>query len=146
MQKSRSNSNPQRSRIMKTRYRRLKTIELAFTPGQTVLMWIRKATNGTFEEGGRHTFPRRVIANSILKNVTNAMKRESDASIERAVCQARQEADTLYNLALSVNVRVLTSTSERVREFEFVAQYLRGITSMNVGPHSEEEIRRTVLF
>ena len=131
---------------MNNRHRRLKAIELALTPRQTVLMWIQKATNGTFEDGARQTFPRRVIANSILKNVTTAMKLEPDALVERAVRQARQEADILYNLAIDVNVEVFTSTSARLREVAFLAQYLRCITSINVGPHSEEEIRRTVLY
>lgn len=131
---------------MNSRHRRLKAIELALTPRQTVLMWIRNATNGTIEDPLPHTFPRRVIANSILANVTKAMKFESERSIERAVRQARQEADILYNLAIDVNVEVLTSTSGRVREAAFLAQYFRCITSINVGPHSEEEIRRTVLF
>jgi hypothetical protein len=130
---------------MNSRHRRMKVIELALTPRQTVLVWIQKATNGTFEDGARHSFPRRLIANSILKNVTNAMKQEPEAAIERAVRHARQEADTLYNLAISVNVSVFKSTSERRREFTFLAQYLRGITYINLGPHSEEEIRSTVV-
>jgi hypothetical protein len=87
-----------------------------------------------------------MIAESILKNVRNAMKGEPHAVIVRAVCQARQEADMLYNLAISVNEQVLTSTPQRAREFEFLVQYLRGITRINFGPHSEEEIRRTVLL
>jgi hypothetical protein len=109
-------------------------------------MWIRKLANGSLEDGVRHSFPRRMIAESILKNVTNAMKGEPHALIVRAVCQARQEADMLYNLAISVNSEVLTTTSQRAREFEFLVQYLCGITRINVFPHSEEEIRRTVLL
>jgi hypothetical protein len=35
---------------MNSRHRRLKIIELALTPRQTVLMWLREATNGTFGE------------------------------------------------------------------------------------------------
>jgi hypothetical protein len=128
------------------RRRRLKAVELALTPRQTVLLWIRTATNGTTEDCIRHTLPRRAIADSILKNVTNAMKGEHDAVVERAVTQARQEADTLYNLCIAVNISVLESTSQRKRECRFLFQYLRGITYSNIGPHSEEEIRRTVLF
>ncbi len=134
---------------MSNRNRRLKAIQLALTPRQTALMWIRKLANGTLEDGVRHSFPRRMIAESILKNVTNAMKGEPRALILRAVCQARQEADMLYNLAISVNLQVLTSASQRAREFEFLVQYLCGITRINFGPHSEEEIReirRTVLL
>jgi hypothetical protein len=95
-------------------------------------MWIRKLANGTFEDGVRHSFPRRMIADSILKNVTNAMKGEPHALIIRAVCQARQEADMLYNLAISVNSEVLTSTSQRAREFEFLVQYLCGIRGSGI--------------
>jgi hypothetical protein len=131
---------------MSNRNRRVKAIQLALTPRQTALMWIRKLANGTLEDGIRHSFPRRMIADSILKNVTNAMKGEPQALIVRAVCQARQEADMLYNLAISGNEQVLTSTPQRARECEFLVQYLRGITRINFGPHSEEEIRRTVLL
>jgi hypothetical protein len=59
---------------MNHRHRRLKAIELALTPRQTALMWIRKLATGTLEDGVRHWFPRRMIAESILKNVTNAIK------------------------------------------------------------------------
>lgn len=131
---------------MNHRQRRLKTIELALTPRQTVLLWIRKATNGTFEDGALHAFPRGVIANSIMNNVTNALKLGSQELIERAVRQARQEADILYNLAIDVNAEVLTSTIARHRESAFLAQYLRGITRVNFGSHSEEELRRTILL
>ena len=131
---------------MSNRNRRVKAIQLALTPRQTALMWIRKLANGTLEDGVRHSFPRRMIAESILKNVTNAMKGEPGAVVERAVRQARLEADTLYNLFIAVNISVLESTSQRKRECRFLVQYLQGITSSNIGAHSEEEIRCTVLF
>jgi len=131
---------------MSNRNRRVKAIQLSLTPRQTALMWIRKLANGTLEDGVRHSFPRRMIAESILKNVTNAMKGEPGAVVERAVRQARLEADTLYNLFIAVNISVLESTFQRKRECRFLVQYLQGITYSNIGPHSEEEIRRTVLF
>jgi hypothetical protein len=74
------------------------------------------------------------------------MKGESDAVVERAILQGRQEADVLYNLVTTVNDRILTSTSQRIREYLLLLQYLRGITYINIGPHSEEELRMTVLF
>ena len=74
------------------------------------------------------------------------MKGESDVVVERAILQGRQEADVLYNLVVTVNERVLTSTSERNREHLFLLLYLRGITYINIGPHSEEELRVAVSF
>ena len=130
---------------MKSRQRRLKTIELTLTPYQNVLLWLTNAVKGTFEDG-MHQAPRSVIANSVLKTITHSMKGESDAVVERAVLQGRQEADVLFNLVITVNDRVLTSTSERIREYLLLRQYLRGMTYINVGPHSEEELRTTVLF
>jgi hypothetical protein len=66
--------------------------------------------------------------------------------VERAILQGRQEADVLYNLVVTVNERVLTSTSDRNREYLSLFLYLRGITYINIGPHSEEELRTGVLF
>ena len=37
-------------------------------------------------------------------------------------------------------------TSERNREYLFLRLYLRGITYINAGPHSEEELRLAVSF
>ena len=74
------------------------------------------------------------------------MKGESDAVVERAVLQGRQEADVPFNLVITVNDRLLTSTSQRAREYMLLRQYLRGMTYINMGPHSEEELRTSVLF
>jgi len=130
---------------MKNQTKRLKTIELTLTPKQTALLWLTNAVQGTFADGAGQ-FPRATIANSIRKTVMHSMKGESDAVVERAVVQGRQEADVLYNLVISVNARVLTSTSERNREYLFFLLYLRGITYINIGPHSEEELRVAVSF
>jgi len=45
------------------------------------------------------------------------MKGEAEPLIEQAVLQARQEADLLYNLALSVNVGVIENRVQREREY-----------------------------
>jgi hypothetical protein len=43
---------------MRSRQRRLKTIELDLTPQQVVVLWLRNALqSGTFEEGARRTPP-----------------------------------------------------------------------------------------
>ena len=130
---------------MKNRTKRLKTIELTLTPQQTALLWLANAVKYTFADGARQ-FPRTTIANSVRKAVTHSMKSESDAVVERAILQGRQEADVLFNLVITINARVLASTSERKREYLFLLFYLRGITNINIGPHSEEELRTIVLF
>jgi hypothetical protein len=42
--------------------------------------------------------PRAAIANSISWTVRNSLKGQTDAVVERAILQARQEADSLYML------------------------------------------------
>jgi hypothetical protein len=52
------------------------------------------------------------------------MKGQDDSLIERAVLQARQEADLLYNLAVVANVEVHDNRAQRQREYIFLLGYL----------------------
>jgi len=83
--------------------RRLKTIELDLTPQQLVVLWLRNALQaGTFEEGARRTPPpRAAVANAVRNAVRNSMKGQEAFLVERAIVQARQEADCVYNLVVS---------------------------------------------
>jgi hypothetical protein len=45
------------------------------------------------------------------------MKGEAEPLIERAVLQARQEADLLYNLVINANVAVIENGVQREREY-----------------------------
>src|SRR5450631_1810269 len=58
---------------MKSRQRRLKTIELDLTPQQVVVLWLRNALlAGTFEEGARRTpRPREAVGNAVRNTVRN---------------------------------------------------------------------------
>jgi hypothetical protein len=96
---------------MKSRQRRLKAIELTLTPKQ-VVVWLRNALQaGTFEEGARRTPPpREAVANAVRSAVRNSMKGQPDLLVERAVLQARREADLLYNLVVGANVAVIGYT------------------------------------
>jgi hypothetical protein len=94
---------------MKVRQRRVRAIELSLTPQQVILVWLRNALQaGTFEEAARHSPPyREAIANSVYRCVRNSMKGQPEALVERAVRQARREADLLYLLVVKVNAGIL---------------------------------------
>ena len=111
---------------MQSQKRRLKTIELDLTPQQLVVLWLRNALQaGTFEEGARRTPPpRAAVANAVRNAVRNSMKGQQTSLIERAILQARQEADLVYNLAVHVNVKAFENRERREREYLFLLGYL----------------------
>ena len=111
---------------MKNRQRRVRAIELSLTPQQVVMVWLRDAVQaGTFEDGARNSPPYRgVIANEVFCSVRNAMKGQPELQVERAVFQARREADLLYNLVVNVNLEVIESGKQRAREGAFLFGYL----------------------
>src|SRR5580700_8349103 len=111
---------------MKNRQRRVRAIELSLTPQQVVMVWLRDAVQaGTFEEGSRHSPPYRgVIANEVFCSVRNAMKGQPELQVERAVLQARREADVLFNLIVGANVEVIENRERREREYIFLCGYL----------------------
>jgi hypothetical protein len=83
---------------MNSDQRRVKAIELTLTPEQVVFVWLRNAVQaGTFEEGARHSPPYRgMVADAVYETVRNSMKGHPELLIERAILQARREADLLY--------------------------------------------------
>jgi hypothetical protein len=80
---------------MNSRQRRVRAIELSLTPKQVVVVWLRNALRaGTFKEGARHSPPYRgAVANAVYDTVRNSMKGQPESLVERAILQARQEAD-----------------------------------------------------
>jgi hypothetical protein len=81
---------------MQSTQKRLRAIELSLTPQQVVVVWVRNALQaGTCEDAVRRTpLPRGAVANAVYSTVRNSMKGQDDSLIERAVLQARQEADS----------------------------------------------------
>ena len=111
---------------MKSRPQRLRAIELTLTPQQVVMLWLGNALQaGTFEEGARRTPPpREAVANAVRIAVRNGTKGQPDLLVERAVLQARLEADSLYNLIVTANVAVLENEQQRGREYVLLLRYL----------------------
>jgi hypothetical protein len=62
--------------------------------------------------------------NAVYSTVRNSIKGQDDSVIERAVLQARQEADLLYNLVIGANAEVLGNRTQREREYIFLLGYL----------------------
>src|SRR3982074_2740199 len=104
---------------MKSNERRLRTIYLSLTPQQIVVVWLKNALQaGTLEESVlRSPLNRDTVANAVLKTVRNSMKGQDESLIERAVLQARQEADLPYNLVINANVEVTESRVQGEREY-----------------------------
>lgn len=132
---------------MKSRQQRLKAIELSLTPQQVVVVWLRDALQGTFKEGARHSPPyRAAVANAVMHTVQTGMKGQPELLIERAILQARQEADSLYILAVNVNVAVMESGEHREREYMFLLGYLSAEMHGNPTKDRVQLLRSMVLM
>jgi hypothetical protein len=133
---------------MKSRQRRVRAIELTLTPHEVVLVWLRNALQaGTFEEGARHSPPyRSAIANEVSRTVRNGMKGQSQPLIERAVIQARQEADSLYLLVINANTAMLEGKVEREREYIFLLGYLSAEMNGKAPKDRVQRLRLAVLM
>jgi hypothetical protein len=133
---------------MKSRQRRVRAIELTLTPHEVVVVWLRNALQaGTFEEGARQSPPHRgAIANEVFRTVRNGMKGQPEPLIERAVIQARREADSLYNLVVNANMAVLEGSVAREREYIILLRYLSAEMRGNLTKARVETLRLVVLM
>jgi hypothetical protein len=133
---------------MGSRQRRLKAIELTLTPQQVVVLWLRNALQaGTFEQGARHSPPYRgAVANAVRDTVRKSMKGQLEPLIERAVLQARREADLLYLLVVRANVEVVENRVQREREYIFLLGYLSAEMNERVTKARVETLRFAVLM
>ena len=131
-----------------TRRRRVRAIELTLTPQQIVLVWLRNALQaGSFEDGVRQTpTPREAVANAVFSAVRSGMKGQPELLVERAVLQARREADSLYNLIVNVNVAVVESTEQRERECSFLLGYVDAEVNGKATKNRVEDLRKAVLM
>jgi hypothetical protein len=133
---------------MKSCQKRLRAIELSLTPQQVVVVWLRNVLQaGTCEDAVRRTpLPRVAVANAVYSTVRNSMKGQDDSPIERAVLQARQEADLLYNLVVMANVEVLENRTQRKREYVFLLGYLSAEMNWKVTKDRVEYLRLAFLM
>jgi hypothetical protein len=132
---------------MSNHERRLRSIELTRTPQQVVVSWLMGAQQaGTFEAAGRRLPPpRRAIANEISKIVETRMKGELEPVMERAIMQARQEADALFMLVIDANTAVSEETLHRRRDLALLGGYLHAVARSPKSTENVEELRVEVL-
>jgi hypothetical protein len=111
-------------------------------------VWLRNALRaGSFEDGARQTpTPREAVANSVLAAVRSGMKGQPELLVERAVLQARREADALYNLVVTMNVAVGESMEQRDRESSFLFGYLSAEMNAKTTKNRVEELRKAALM
>jgi hypothetical protein len=135
---------------MKSRQRRLKAIELSLTPLQVVVVWLRNAIQaGTLEDGARTRRtppPREAVANAVRNAVRNSMKGQPELLVERAILQARREADFVYNLVIGANVAVIENMERREREYILLLGYLGAETRGNPTKDRVQALHSAVLM
>src|SRR5205814_3649351 len=93
---------------MSNHQRRLKTIEVNLTPKQIVILWLKKSQNaGSFADGCLQSpRPRKYVVNAVDAAIRGSLKGYAEPVIEKAICQARQEAD--WHMAFSITDRKST--------------------------------------
>lgn len=112
-----------------------------------VLLWMKNALMGIYEQGASPSPPPRgAIASSISRAVRSILKAQPETVVERAVRQARQEADSLYMLVVGANAAVQESGLEREREYLFLLAYLKTMIAGAATSKSEEELRVVTLL
>jgi hypothetical protein len=126
--------------------KRLKEIEVSLTPYQLVLLWVEATTKGTYAEGAvQSPRPRCRIANSVAGIVRTELKGQSEDLIERAILQARKEADFLYMMVVELKGDVLRQSVARDREYKFLLGYLHAVMHSSIMSDSEMRLRKFTL-
>jgi len=133
---------------MNSHQRRVRTIELTLTPEQVVFVWLRNAVQaGTFVEGARHSPPYRgMVVDAVDETVRSSMKGHPELLIERAILQARREADLLYMLILNANISVLESAEQSQREYFLLCGYFYAALTGKPTRESIEHLRKALLL
>jgi hypothetical protein len=133
---------------MSNYHRRLKTIEVNLTPKQTVILWLKKSQKaGGFNDGLRQSPPSRgYIANAVYDAITRSMKGYPNPVIEKAIQQARQEADLLFMLIVEVNVRILMNVGINKICLPLVIRHFRAATTQGtINAESLRELRLSLV-
>lgn len=126
---------------------RLRQVETSLTPRQVVLLWMKDVLPHKYEEGLSRslTRPREGIANLVARIVREGLKGEPESLVERAVVQARQEADWLYMIVVEVNSKVQLESFQSEREYLFLLAYLTSTMHLPPSPISEAQLRSITL-
>jgi hypothetical protein len=128
---------------MKNPKQRLRAIELSLTPPQIVSLWFKKSKlAGTLADVSRQSpFPREAVANAVADVVRNNMKGQPEILIERAVLQARQQADVLFNLIVRANLAIHENALDFAREYLLLCGLQRALRQVRNPVEGAETLR-----
>lgn len=131
---------------MRNENERIRRIELALTPEQVALLWIKDTVQANLDAPClKGPFPREVIAKSISASVTKSLSGKPQMFIQQAVQQAMREADRLYQIFVAVNLEVQEGLEQRRREYFLVYHYLRPLIFRPLSYENEERLQQPVL-
>src|SRR5207302_7709241 len=118
------------------------------TPKQIVILWLKKSQNaGSFRDGCRQSpLARGYVADAVYAAVRGSMKGYPQPVIEKAIRQARQEADSLYMLIVEVNVRILINVALSNNCFPLVIRHFHAATMQGtINAESIRELRLSLV-
>jgi hypothetical protein len=111
---------------MSNHHLRLRTIEVALTPEQIVLLWLERVLGRRFMEADLcSSEPRAHIADQVSQAISAATKEMDRTVAQQANREAQQRADSLYLLVITINVAVLDCCQEARARSVIMFGYLR---------------------
>ena len=126
--------------------RRLTEIELTLTPSQIVLMWLNEVCQSKLDDVAlQPQWPREMLCKSISKAVRSSLRGQPELVVERALRQARQQGDLLYNIVVTANISVQREFERFCREWFFVCQFLKAVSRGEGAADCETEFRAVTL-
>ena len=133
---------------MSNHERRMKTIEVNLTPKQIVILWVKKSQKaGSFADGSLQSpHARGYVADAVYAAVSGSMKGYPKPVVEKAIRQARQEADALYMLIVQVNLGILMDVALSKDCFRLVIRHFRAATTQEeINAESIRELRLSLV-
>ena len=98
---------------MSNHHLRLRTIEVALTPEQIVLLWLERVLGRRFMDADLcSSEPRAYIAGQVSLVISAATKEMDRTVVQQANREAQQRADSLYLLVVTIDVAVLDCCQE----------------------------------
>jgi len=133
---------------MSNHERRLRTIEVKLTPKQIVILWLKTSQKaGSFADGCLQSpHARGYVADAVYAAVSGSMKGYPKPVVEKAIRQARQEADALYMLIVQVNLGILMDVALSKDCFRLVIRHFRAATTQEeINAESIRELRLSLV-
>jgi len=105
-----------------------------------VLLWLKRAQQaGSFREGSLQLpSPRESVANAVYHAIRKSMRGSPEPVIERAIQQARQQADLLYQLIVKANAAILEYVEQSHQYSKLLARFALAVAH---GTRARDELQ-----